>query len=425
MSDTPQAAVPTGQDVFVNRNLRLDCITAIGFDMDYTLARYAREHLERLAHQLTLQKLVARGYPAAIAHLPYEPRFIIRGLVVDKALGNILKLDRHNHVCRVYHGTRLLTRPQKRQLYRREFIHFDPPRFARVDTLFSLPEVCLYASLVDFFDNAAGAAAPGATDYVRVFDDIRESIDEAHRDDSLKSIVRAHIEAYIEQDQQLAATLQHLRQNGRKLFLVTNSQGSYTQAVMSYLLPEQSPGVLRWTDYFDAIVVDANKPQFFVGSDKCTPIVLNGSDNCFSGGSLRALEEHLGVGGESVLYVGDHIYGDILRSKKTCLWRTALVVEELEDEILLAQQLAQEPGFAAPQPHSTADQRRQHDEAYAARFNKHWGMVFKENSCNSRFGEQVAQYACLYTSRVSNFLHYSTDHYFTAPPDRLPHEHVR
>ena len=34
-----------------------------------------------------------------------------------------------------------------------------------------------------------------------------------------------------------------------------------------------------------------------------------------------------------VLYVGDHIYGDILRSKKTLGWRTMLVVPELATEL--------------------------------------------------------------------------------------------
>ena len=31
--------------------------------------------------------------------------------------------------------------------------------------------------------------------------------------------------------------------------------------------------------------------------------------------------------------MGDHIYGDILRSKKTLGWRTMLVVPELESEL--------------------------------------------------------------------------------------------
>jgi len=41
-----------------------------------------------------------------------------------------------------------------------------------------------------------------------------------------------------------------------------------------------------------------------------------------------------------VLYVGDHIYGDILRSKKTLGWRTMLVVPELESELRIAKRCA-------------------------------------------------------------------------------------
>ena len=34
-----------------------------------------------------------------------------------------------------------------------------------------------------------------------------------------------------------------------------------------------------------------------------------------------------------MLYVGDHIYGDILRSRKSSLWRTCMIVGELEAEL--------------------------------------------------------------------------------------------
>ncbi len=55
-------------------------------------------------------------------------------------------------------------------------------------------------------------------------------------------------------------------------------------------------------------------------------------------------------------------------------------------------------------------------------FNPYWGLLFKEGNENSRFGEQVEQYACLYTSRVSNFLLYSPMQYFRSPRDLMPHE---
>lgn len=55
-------------------------------------------------------------------------------------------------------------------------------------------------------------------------------------------------------------------------------------------------------------------------------------------------------------------------------------------------------------------------------FNPYWGPLFKQGTENSRFGEQVEDYACLYTSRVSNFLLYSPLQYFRGPREHMPHE---
>ena len=50
-----------------------------------------------------------------------------------------------------------------------------------------------------------------------------------------------------------------------------------------------------------------------------------------------------------VLYVGDHIYGDILRSKKTLGWRTMLVVPELATELgILARNAHTTRKYACP-----------------------------------------------------------------------------
>jgi hypothetical protein len=54
----------------------------------------------------------------------------------------------------------------------------------------------------------------------------------------------------------------------------------------------------------------------------------------YQGGNFHILHKLLGVSsGSSVLYVGDHIYADILRSKRTLGWRTCLVVPELSHEM--------------------------------------------------------------------------------------------
>jgi hypothetical protein len=58
----------------------------------------------------------------------------------------------------------------------------------------------------------------------------------------------------------------------------------------------------------------------------------------------------------------------------------------------------------------------------ARAFNPRFGMVFKCHDEHSIFGEQLEDYACLYTSRVVNFSKVSPFQYFRAPRDFLPHE---
>jgi hypothetical protein len=55
-------------------------------------------------------------------------------------------------------------------------------------------------------------------------------------------------------------------------------------------------------------------------------------------------------------------------------------------------------------------------------FNAYWGLTFKEGNENSRFGEQIEDYACVYTSRASNFVFYSPMQYFRSPRAAMPHE---
>lgn len=45
------------------------------------------------------------------------------------------------------------------------------------------------------------------------------------------------------------------------------------------------------------------------------------------------IESSLGVHGDEILYVGDHIYTDVSQSKVHLRWRTALICRELEEEV--------------------------------------------------------------------------------------------
>ena len=54
----------------------------------------------------------------------------------------------------------------------------------------------------------------------------------------------------------------------------------------------------------------------------------------FQGGNWAHLHRLLGLSsGSQLMYVGDHMYSDILRSKRTLGWRTVLIIPELDTEV--------------------------------------------------------------------------------------------
>ena len=55
--------------------------------------------------------------------------------------------------------------------------------------------------------------------------------------------------------------------------------------------------------------------------------------NVYSGGSCEVLSKMIGAKGRDVLYFGDHIFGDVLKSKKLRGWKTFLIVPEINSEL--------------------------------------------------------------------------------------------
>ena len=519
LSDFKQT-IPKSRAVYVNRNLRMRNARLVGFDMDYTLADYEREAFEELAFEITVEKLIAkRGYPEAIRSIRYKPGTYIRGLVVDKKRGNILKVDAFQYVSRGYHGRTLISRDERKATYTSAKMNLSDTNFVSVDTMFSLPEIYLYSELIAFFDRAADpsarslravepgeepgqAAEPvdlkgflardGKVDYGKIFDDLRAMLDEAHADNSLKSVVVQNLPRYVRKDPKLAVTLYNFRVNGKRLFLLTNSEWSYTDAVMRHLLDGELPEMPRWRDYFDIVICHAKKPSWFSSNtpfnrleDEHKGTMVQTTESSFAHGrvyergNLNDFERMAGIRGDEIFYVGDHIYGDILRSKKDSLWRTCMIVSELEEELAKTEALfpkieklekLKKEKTTLDLKESTClerinklrefkihnfDQLTKSDlkviddeinrgleylgkisanltdilvkinkleSTLDAAYNPMWGELFREGAENTRFADQIKDYACLYTSRVSNFSHYSPTKYYQSPKDMMPHE---
>ncbi len=464
--------------VFISRSLKMSSIRAIGFDMDHTLALYKKRPIEELAFRSTVLKLIRRpGYPSSLLKMPYDPLACIRGLIVDRDRGNILKVDQFNYVAVAYHGTQPIRPADIRRQYSEDTVRFDPLRHYSVDTLFSVPEVYLYEKLVDLIDRKT---ISGKT-YSEAFMDVRACIDEAHRDGSIKSRVHEHPEKFFDLDTNLPLTLHKFRMADKKLFLLTNSDLAYVDLVLGFLLNGKLPGYPAWRDYFDLICVEAGKPGFYKRTEAAEPIdgAAAGKARIFRLGNAREMQHRLGVSGDRMLYFGDHTYDDILRTKRQFNWRTAMIVPGLAAEIKTSQKegrlrtdlfklfqdrdglylnvtklYSQVARIRADKIHNFSRKshaellrmdNRTHDlfgqvirierrlsenmikinalnRELFRRYNKYWGSEFSAGNEISRFAGQITDFACIYTGKVSNLLAYSPNKYFHKKRIVMPHE---
>lgn len=470
---TPSAS----ERVYCNRSLRLDQVDWIGFDMDYTLAIYHQHEMDRLSIEATCAKLVERGYPEVLRTMEYRTDFPIRGLLVDRKLGHVLKMDRYKYVKRAYHGLRELTRDERRQQYHTRRIRPASDRYHWVDTLYGLSEVAVYSAAVETLELTGNPV-----DYEALFSDVRQCIDLSHQDGSILDEIVGNLPRYVWRDPNLGRLLHHLRSSGKRLFVLTNSWPEYTKKMMHYLLDGALPGYPSWRGYFDLVVTASKKPAFFMESAPFSevsaqgdwkPVVRLERGRLHAGGNIATLQAALDVSPDRVLYIGDHIYGDVLRAKKTTAWRTAMVVQEMEDELAahadvvhslarldaldeLRDQLHDDlrrhqaivrtlskrremegidAGLEAERTRRRravdrlrtrlkviAEEYHQLEVGVDQRFHPFWGSLFKAGGEVSSFGHQVEAYSDLYTSRATNFLQYSPMHYFKSPRDRMPHE---
>ena len=336
LSAQPVGHVPErARRVFCNRNIRLDQIDWVGFDMDYTLAVYDQPKMDQLTIQAALPKLVGRGYPASLCDIEYVLDFPVRGLVVDRKLGNVLKMDCHKYVKRAYHGLGELSYEQRRASYHGTRIRAKgTSRFHFIDTLYALSEVTLFACGVEHFE-ALGLSV----DYTSWFTDIRECVDLSHQDGTILDAIVKSPGDFVVRDPQLPVALHKLRSAGKKLFLLTNSQPVYTDLMMRYLLAGRLPEYKSWRQMFEIVITAAKKPHFFVDEstpfhdDKGQEVTRFSRSKVLVGGCVGELTRLGGLSGDRVLYVGDHIYGDVLRAKKHSPWRTAMIIQELGQEL--------------------------------------------------------------------------------------------
>lgn len=189
----------------------------------------------------------------------------------------------------------------------------------------------------------------------------------------------------------------------------------------------------------------------------------------FQGGNYRILHSMLGIqNGGHLLYVGDHIYSDIVRSKRKLGWRTCLIVPELSDEITVHRratearqtlmsmrrdqfllenevdrmyqalyELRQKPrtemdveklekrlATVTRDLIQVREELRHRFTAFDLQFHPRWGQIFKAGFQDSSISKQIQDFACIYTSKASNLGFVSPLRPFRPPRDKMSHDHL-
>jgi HAD superfamily 5'-nucleotidase-like hydrolase len=459
--------------------------------MDYTLAQYQQPAFDKLAFDGAKEKLVhALGYPKEVLDFEYDHTRWTRGLIIDTQRGNFLKIDRHKYVRVAYHGFDCISSTTRKHLYSRTFNKvpsFTEKHFVNMDTLFQLVDAHLFASLVELKDKGGGGVLDEKT-YEEMYRQVRECVDLCHRDGVIKDTVAERPEDFIVLDKGLIPMLKSYRDSGVKVFLLTNSYWEYTSVAMTYLyhggkVEDDLKLKNEWLELFDLAIVGSCKPAYMIdpylnlfrvnpkdgsllNTDGLFEIEALGENGAakflsqgkvFQGGNWRHLQAMLETeAGEEILYVGDHLYADVLRSKRTLGWRSAFVVPELEDEMITFEQqipllrqitelrkLREEMSILADnirrkgemdsETKHVLDEMQEDDvaikeklgemaESWHAAFHPIWGALFLAGYQDSRFGFFVQNYACLYTARATNLGLASTARSFRTTSEMLPHD---
>uniref|UniRef100_A0A1D1YCH6 Cytosolic purine 5'-nucleotidase n=1 Tax=Anthurium amnicola TaxID=1678845 RepID=A0A1D1YCH6_9ARAE len=478
----PVSSRHSPRGIFCSRTLNLRSISAIGYDMDYTLIHYNVMAWEGRAYDYGMANLRSMGFP--VDGLTFDPNLVIRGLIMDKERGNLVKADRFGYIKRAMHGTKMLSTRAVSEIYGRELVDLrKESRWEFLNTFFSVSEAVMYMQMVDRLDGGVIPVELGPLDYKGLFKAVSKALFRAHVEGQLKSEIMAAPQRFIEPDPELPLALLDQKEAGKRLLLITNSDYHYTNKMMQHAFNRFLPNDMGWRDLFDMVIVSARKPEFFQMSHPLYEVVTSDglmrpcfkahSGGLYSGGSAQMVETCLDIHGDEILYVGDHIYTDVSQSKVHLRWRTALICRELEDEFnalihgqsdrtelieLMCQKeivgdLFNQLRLALQRrtkgrPAQTLAATKMDDqeltetmqrllivmqrldqkiapmlEEDGKHFNSRWGYLSRTGLWDkSHLTRQIEKYADIYTSRVSNFLNYTPFMYFRSQEQTLAHD---
>eukprot|EP00472_Partenskyella_glossopodia_P002052 CAMPEP_0197522094 /NCGR_PEP_ID=MMETSP1318-20131121/7282_1 /TAXON_ID=552666 /ORGANISM="Partenskyella glossopodia, Strain RCC365" /LENGTH=559 /DNA_ID=CAMNT_0043074329 /DNA_START=208 /DNA_END=1887 /DNA_ORIENTATION=- len=427
--------------IFANSYVNLGNIDVVGFDYDYTLVSYSEE-LQSTIYDMAKTTLVEKmRYPTNLAQFEYDPTFAIRGLAVDMETGWLCQLSYSSDVVLAYNGRQRISDEVLLDTY--SGTSTIPPnlrnqRLRPLNDLFSMVEACLLADVVDFFVKTGIPFNPKL-----VVEDVLKAVGSAHVSGSMHRAVLQDVDKYIEFPPHLRNILERFKNNGKKLWLVSNSQFWYVDAGMRHVVGDD------WRELFEVVVVGASKPGFYTenspfrevsartGRIKFKSIESLEEGGVYTQGSIQELLRITKTSGSRVLYLGDSLFADLVEARRlygiatgaiisevrqemekqkgSAMWRYArLTTHVLQHSFRLIQE---EMGLSRTEEDTILLDKLEREVSRWRHIQEHvinanFGSIFRSDLTVSKFAASMKRHADLYMSSIQNLRFYSTEQRF-------------
>lgn len=400
----------TGSDV-----LRISDYDCIGFDLDNTLLRYNLSEMVALEYEVLSHFLVERkGYSSKYLYRPMRENidFLQKGLIIDFAKGNVLKIAWDGFIQRASHGTRQLSDEQIVEIYGEARKWSATDGFCQdllaawhsnlsleMRTLldyFDMPASLVFARIVDTLDAEASEPIAKYNIWPDILDGLGEIFTREHfendRSQYFARLKRDPLRYVRKTDESIKSWLTELRKQNKAVFLLTGSHIDFANLTATHAMGK------NWRDLFDIVICFAKKPGFFTNSRPFKRLVgmhetqetVDARElqlgEIYSQGNwqdiMHCLEGKTGIAQPKVLYIGDNLIQDVYAPNAFCQCDTITIAEEMLAE-------------------GMHDEQQQHEDQHLLT-SPIWGSYFAINDEPSIWLDLIRRHAKLCVPSVSS-----------------------
>ncbi|XP_014251432.1 5'-nucleotidase domain-containing protein 1 [Cimex lectularius] len=345
---------------FLRMDFSLFDYDCIGFDLDNTICEYNIGSLVRMEYRMLTEFLARKGYPGEAFRKELnedDVDFLQRGLLLDFARGNVLKLSKACTVLKGYHGTRMLTEKDIKKDYGdKETFDFlecfksdmtkawEPENQTRYRLLldyFDMPASLAFANCVDFVN------ASGGETYTKCGQDVIEGLrymfgreNFAGSSSTFFKELKTNPKMYINPCSKDLLNWLRVLKSKKILFLLTGSNADYANFTAKNCIGDE------WREFFNIVVCFARKPIFFTQKNPFlvtenlqetqTQAMLS-MDQVYSQGNWEELYEFFkkttGKDKPKCIYFGDNLVEDVYAPFKFNCCDTVAITEELDEDV--------------------------------------------------------------------------------------------